>query len=394
MVSSAPTRPILAKPLPVERVESQPRAELPGLDGMRALAVAAVLFFHSFGGELRGIPALDAFFKVCHGGWCGVDLFFVLSGFLLTRIMLVTRSKPNFFKNFYGRRVLRIFPLYYTVLAVCALVWFLNGAINKPLAAQVAPWAACYGLNIFITLRHEYLPVLGLNLNHFWTLCIEEHFYLLWPIAVYMLRGRNLLIAALTLSAAVPLSRSLYLAATNDRIGAYVLTPFHMEGLLMGAALAYFLSQPAAREFITRHAAKLVALTAVPMVWLAFATAFDVENAIMCSVGFTLISCFFVSFLAFVVTTNVSSPVVRFLELPPLRLVGRHSYAMYVLHYQVLTLMFQYRIDDLVTKLTKSSTAGAVLGVGVGSILITLALSILSWHLLEKHFLRLKVFFK
>ena len=151
---------------------------LPALDGLRGLAILLVLLRHfTEGAELRSksgrwlAAALDA-------GWIGVDLFFVLSGFLITGILLEARRSQHYFRNFYVRRTLRIFPLYYGVLAVIFGIapWlgWLVPEVGPEEHSQAWLWA--YGTNIIMSWTGSPLLKHGwLNLNHFWSLAVEEH---------------------------------------------------------------------------------------------------------------------------------------------------------------------------------------------------------------------------
>jgi peptidoglycan/LPS O-acetylase OafA/YrhL len=129
-------------------------------------------------------------------GWLGVDVFFVLSGFLITGILLDTRERPGYFRNFYARRFLRIIPLYYLVICI---TWFLyDRQFNS------------YFLSSFVFLSNFYY-LLGIPMPHgpgvYWSLAIEEHFYLFWPVLVRFLSRRMLIIAALTICILAPMAR-------------------------------------------------------------------------------------------------------------------------------------------------------------------------------------------
>ena len=182
-------------------METTPRTavsavHLSGLDGLRGLAIALVLvhsltmFVHpvSAGGQLY--HAALAF------GWSGVQLFFVLSGFLITGILLDTRPTPHYFRNFYIRRALRIFPLYYVTLAVAFIV--LPALDRMP---QV--YAGDYPHQAFLWLylsnwRHD----IGGGFSHYWSLALEEQFYLVWPLVVFFCSRPTLLKICIGLSVA------------------------------------------------------------------------------------------------------------------------------------------------------------------------------------------------
>jgi peptidoglycan/LPS O-acetylase OafA/YrhL len=150
-------------------------SHLAPLDGLRGVAVLLVMVCH-FGPELpvatRGANALA---RVLSAGWVGVDLFFVLSGFLITRILLAARGSPGYFTNFYARRVLRIFPLYYATLLMVFVVlpWLGVTAAPEPAASHQA-WLWTYTSNLLVArLRSFVFLTPAANLNHFWSLAIE-----------------------------------------------------------------------------------------------------------------------------------------------------------------------------------------------------------------------------
>ncbi len=138
--------------LPASAADQYLRGHLPGLDGIRGLAILLVMTVHFIGGAVAETPLQKFFVKAAVHGWMGVDLFFVLSGFLITGILLGSKNKPRYFRNFYARRALRIFPLYYVVLIALFLILPL---LVKPsplleIARSHQIWLWTYTSNFFI----------------------------------------------------------------------------------------------------------------------------------------------------------------------------------------------------------------------------------------------------
>lgn len=235
---------------------------IPELDGIRAIAVLMVVMMHVFTLDEQSSDALLTVApRVLTGfighGWLGVDLFFVLSGFLITGILLDTRESPHYLRNFYGRRALRILPLYFLCIAVMACFYPSNGT---------------YFLLSMVFLANM-AGLLGVAIPHgpgvFWSLAIEEHFYLVWPWLVRALSLRALAFACASIIVGEPILRAVFVAH-----GADVYNPswFRFDGLASGALLAIWFRSPLAsqRRSILAAGLSLTAALAITIAGLPF----------------------------------------------------------------------------------------------------------------------------
>src|ERR1700704_885563 len=214
------------------------RSRIPELDSVRGMAVLLVLLFHGFiFTPIRIAPPSGVtrwFLCAAGGGWMGVNLFFVLSGFLITGILLNARNGPRYYRTFYWRRALRILPAYYLVLSVLVLVTHLG------LAERTVGWP-------FLGLSFVYLAnvtdLFGVPSQYtvLWSLAVEEHFYLFWPSAVRWLTRRGLTIACVALIVVCPALRAFY-AIRGYEYGGY--TWLVADGLAWGALLAILVRGP------------------------------------------------------------------------------------------------------------------------------------------------------
>lgn len=305
---------------------------VPELDGLRGIAIALVMLVH-FGMRIEpDSGASEWVWALCRTGWCGVDLFFVLSGFLITGILLDTRSDEGYYRKFFARRVLRIFPLYYGVLLTVfvGLPVLAPGMIDAGLQSkQGFLWA--YVSN-FISIREGAEPWRGTTLNfaHFWSLAIEEQFYLFWPLVVYRagrLRLKRLCVALIVV--ALPLRM-----LAHEWIGPfapYYLTPCRIDTLAWGALAAVWMRLHSRDEMIA-CGKRLIACTAPCLAGLFFWRGGLIHfDPVVTGFGFSLLAACFTGVLVLVYCVPQSrwcAPLRgRFLQS-----LGRYSYATYVFH--------------------------------------------------------------
>ncbi|HUB51766.1 MAG TPA: acyltransferase [Terracidiphilus sp.] len=340
-------------------------AYIPELDGLRGLAVLGVVFYHCH-------PRLEGtwIYGASLWGWAGVNLFFVLSGFLITSILLGSREKPRYFRNFYGRRVLRIWPVYVLVLLVVYLEapWFVGLPMGK--AFLTAPWWA-YILFVQNLFHLAMPPAIGPT----WSLAIEEQYYFLWAPAVRVLKRPASL--AVVLSAALVVSPLLRHA--NLRWMTPTGTPIHLDGIAWGSLLALGLHTIE----LGRKAWLLLGLG-------GFGTGFALAATIAGGTSFldsALAICFAGATLAAIASTGARNPLNAALRRGPLRFYGKISYGLYMIHIAVFIFFGWF---DLL--MDKRGTAGSLAIVGF-RLAASTAAATLMWYGFEKQILKLKKYF-
>jgi peptidoglycan/LPS O-acetylase OafA/YrhL len=368
------------------------RGHVPTLDGLRGLALLLVLLAHfTPAGQSRTL--IGAVTKAVAGvGSAGVDLFFVLSGFLITGILLDAKHKPHYFRTFYARRTLRIFPLYYAVLVVTFLIVPALRPYPSPGHHQVAAqqgWLWLYGSNIKSSLTTDERPFSAgwIQMDHFWSLAVEEHFYLAWPLVVYLAAGRRLGAACLLMIGVAPVIRTWLYLRGDDTLAFNALTPCRMDQLAMGCLVAILARHPTAATRLAR-AAPLVLLGTGTLLLTLWNT--EIREMVL---GGTMLGVFFSALLITVLSARSQNPLKRAFQCPPFRLLGKYSYGMYVLHPFLLAVLTTYLPHDRLGRFAHSGPVGVLLFMTL-AFAATLAAGWLSWNLFEKHFLKLKRFFE
>ncbi len=296
------------------------RPHIRELDGIRALAVCLVLITHLFGsaafvpaGMIAGLPA-PVRLIVTHG-WLGVDLFFVLSGFLITGILLGAKAERDYFRGFYIRRVLRILPLYVVVLSV------LIAAYGFQRYATYWTFAIALSANLS-SLLHAKVPA---GAGPMWSLAVEEQFYLLWPLIVLWLSRRRLAILAAAIVIVEPFVR--YHLGTHDMFYPWC----RFDGLALGALLATLFSS---RSFTAGRKWQLSAGLAVAAAALIAGTApFGgfAEGRLSTAVRISEGTLFFGALIALLVAF-AGTPATAIFRTRAARIVADLSFCLYLIH--------------------------------------------------------------
>jgi peptidoglycan/LPS O-acetylase OafA/YrhL len=360
-----------------------------GLDGIRAVAFLIVFFFHT-----RNLPF----------GWMGVQLFFVLSGFLITDILLRMKEKyprREFFLKFYGRRFLRIFPLYYFYLALLTALIFLlplldlqgiHPELNKGFLNQI--WVSLFYLYDFFHASTFFER--SRFFTHLWSLSVEEQFYFVWPMLIFLTprdKFKQLCFTAIGLGFVFRIVITLIYRGqvfpfllTDPQLAVNVLPFSHLDAFALGAYISRF--------EIPRPRLQLVALAiVVPAIGLltdflrkgtlTFALGYDLPMTGYYKEvwGYTLLNYLFAVLIYCVARKGF---LTRILELAPLRYLGKISYGLYVYHYGTIAIMTAlFRKYELDYSLRSPQMFIASFGA-------TLLIATLSFYLLEKPIMNLK----
>ena len=364
---------------------------MPALDGLRGLAVVLVLGCHAAlltRGSIQGITAhlVDV---VLGAGWIGVDLFFVLSGFLITGILLQTKESPVYYKSFFARRFLRIFPLYY-LLIILTVAWhsalFNNVGITSLLLFYYN-WEA-------VRLGHHLHDV-----NSFWSLAVEEQFYVLWPTVVLFLKRKALIQLSIAGMLIALVLRLIILPRSTVFQDAYYLTPCRMDALFLGALLAIWHTDPAVWKRVQRFAVLIAGIAMAGLLFILLWTGHFYDfvtptnmghlrhsSMLVLGPGCTLLAILFGMLL---VECTGQGRVFRIFSWWPLRRIGKYSYGMYMLHWLIMQILNK-RILGHIGYLPFDAA-------GIINFVLLLAFSYagayISFQVFERHFLRLKRYF-
>ena len=352
------------------------RGHVPALDGLRGLAVLLVLIFHI--AQSEPAPAVGIARAICQAtrlGQTGVDLFFVLSGFLITGILHDTKASPRYFLNFYGRRTLRIFPLYYGVL-IAAYVLMPAFFGVRPLGVDPI-WLWTYTANLPTTFGVD-----GGTFGHFWTLAIEEQFYLVWPAVVYSLGRKRLMAVCLGCIAG---AAGVRLAMEHRGLTSFTFTLARMDSLTLGAWLALAARGPAGM-IGWRGKARVVAIATAALAAPLYLARSGSGAAWLQVFKYLPIAIFYGAILVLAVTSRPSSRAGRPFRSAILRWLGKYSYGLYVFHPIFIVLAGRITAGSSDPRWASAARVGMIVA---GS----LAAAWLSWHLYEKHFLAWKTLF-
>ena len=370
-----------------KRAES--KSAIPELNGVRGIAILLVLLYHFQGPRPASLPRI--LYAPLALGWSGVDLFFVLSGFLISGILLDTNSSVNYFSSFYARRALRIFPLYLITI-------FAYFDIALPLAHHFGYWRSWNGsLQIWYWLHlsnwHSAYGNDVLLLGHLWSLSIEEQFYFIWPVVILLVRPSRLTyLCSITILVALGL-RIAYLHSSFGYEFLHRLTPFRVDSLAVGCLIALLVRNKNWLRIIETQF-RLITFMAVSMLMFVLLFSAKARNSaeapLMITMGYTSLA-FVYGCLVFFAYRNTGSSMWLATRLRSgfLTIFGKYSYAIYVIHFPIAVYQREF-FARIAERSSESTTLGLWVLSPLLGVLVSFGLAQLSWHLLEKHFLKLK----
>ena len=369
------------------------RGHILALDGLRGIAILLVVFSHFVSNlQLTATGVAYVPIALAHAGWAGVDLFFVLSGFLITGILVDARGSPSYYRAFYARRALRILPAYYGFLLVIFVLLPLldvTGGSNYMLARQHQGWYWLHLTNLMMAIGE--IPGKGpYPQTLFWSLAVEEQFYFAWPAIVALCSPTTLrrvciagLIGCIALRIIGTLSGMTGLAVS-------VLPFTRGDTLFAGGLLAIEYRRGGLGRFVgASRVASIVAalILAALLVFYGQLDYHDAGTAMFGSIAIMLLGASGV-----VLGISRESAFAKTLRSGFLRFFGRYSYAIYIVHTAVLAALDHYRpfagLPAVGGFALPAQTAWFLVYCGIST-----AIAFLSWHVVEKHFLRLKRLF-
>ena len=368
------------------------------LDGMRGIATILVISYHIFkrGDYFTTNAILHFVTSLTLYGWYALDTFFVLSGFLITGILLRTKEEKHYYKNFYVRRSLRVFPLYYFVLTlILLLIPILDPDYVKEIP-KALPYYLFYQQNWFHFLSSvkgtEYLSVT-------WSLAIEEQFYLLFPFLVYYTRKETLAKISGAIIVVSILARVLSVFLWKD---AAQMTNFYFyntftrfEEIAFGILIAIAFTYPDWKSKLSKISLPVFLVTYPALLIAEVITSRDIGiphpaygNIPLTVIGYTLASVFASALIITLTTQDRLSFIRRFFRNKVLTFFGDHSYSIYLFHMPVGLTLLDYLWR---TNLRGWQFYFVYIGATIG---ITIMISVLTWNFLEKPMLNLKKYFE
>ena len=358
------------------------RKHIPALDGLRGIAILLVVFYHNFG-----------FTNYFFFGWLGVDLFFVLSGFLITDILLRTVNTEGYLRNFYMKRVLRIFPLYYLSLLLFLVILpkIRNYPLDMSYYIEHQEWFWTYMQNWFLIFYNPgYTTTV---IQHFWSLAVEEQFYIIWPWVILFIRKPKVIlwIAGLLLLLVIAVRITIWTMNFKDLNYFGLYTFSRIDGICIGSMLAIL--QHMRSRFLDRHFTWVVlGLAALNFIFYFFNRVNEFTFPYLAIVGYTTFAVMF-ALLVHEAVKGQNKIINTLLSFSWLRFFGKISYGFYIFHWPVYLIFHKAMYTALMNDWHLADRMAQVLT----STILTLAgllVSVISFYGFEIHFLKMKKSFE
>ena len=369
---------------------------IPILDGIRAYAILIVCIAHFFQVDELGLYDSHRYFgiflfKLSQVGLKGVELFFILSGFLITRILIASKQSARYWTSFYARRFIRIFPLYYMVLAFSFIVLpnltVIDQASKGVIENQIWLWTYTSNISQHLGFSVNWDSVGNFpSFGHFWSLCVEEHFYIFWPAIIYLLDGKR----RTAIMWLFVIGSALSILLTNlypNSLSILTWSTLRYSGILsLGGLVAVAYNSPTSWYRISSIAEKIV---------LPCASLFFLLHFIPRRYEILYISTYFASTLAFlailIVSINNNRVANILFKHNCLYFVGKISYGLYVYHGLLRPYFKTYLYDNLLKSLNHGIIASIVYT--ITAVFCSIIIAWLSWVYIEKPLLKLKKYF-
>lgn len=370
------------------------REHFPALDGVRGIAILAVLLLHFVGMTLAPVGPISASIHTLASlGWAGVDLFFVLSGFLITGILIESRDSPTYFRAFYARRTMRIFPLYFAVVGLYVLLaprLLVSDATSLMAFHKLEPSLWSYTSN-FAFAHASIRDSAPIQVQMTWSLAVEEQFYVVWPLVVFLVPTHRLKAACLMAAFAAPIVRVVVSIAMGPGYTEHMLMPARLDSLALGGYIAarYRLDGTAS---VLRWARRVQWPAGGVLLILMLMPPSAVTSACFRSFGLTALAVFFAAAVADAVCLPKSFwarvGTVRWLQR-----VGGYAYGLYLLHGLVWMVLSANQIDAAsIGRALDVPPLVAVAIYALGAMSLSILCAVISWHSFEGPINRLKRF--
>lgn len=359
------------------------------VDGLRGIAILLVVASHLV--SMGFTAQLGTFFNTAMtAGWAGVDVFFVISGFLITGILDDTKHAANYFRSFYIRRALRIFPAYYLMLLWCFWLYpdVLGGKAVPHLPFSEKAWFLTYLNNYYFA----YVECTFLWLGATWSLAIEEQFYFTWPLLVYFANRRVLTWICVLIPILSTIGREVLLAKGRFSLIVYFITPTHLDGLAIGALLSMLLRSGAAPNTLRKGAIATAVVAIAGFTFIGFyCHSLSWHTRPMELFGSPLVALLTASAIAYC-TVKPSGLLAKSLSLLPLRFSGRLCYGIYLWHICLLAVWRDY-LQKVFGHPLAEFPFWRAMAVLVAAMLIVHVFATLSYLAFERPLFRLKRYF-